>query len=81
MVRPRVVLALGATAAGAVLGRPTPILKARGQAFTLDDQTQALITLYPSYLLRLPDKAAQAEGFAMLVEDLRAAHALSDGQG
>ena len=80
MVRPRVVLALGATAAGAVLGRPTPILKARRRAFPLDDHTQALVTLHPSYLLRLPDKAAQAEGFAMLVEDLRAAHALSDGE-
>jgi DNA polymerase len=73
LVRPRVILALGATAASAVIGRPIPILKSRGQAIPLDDRSQALITVHPSYLLRLPDDAARAEGFAMLVEDLRLA--------
>jgi uracil-DNA glycosylase family protein len=77
LVRPRVILALGATAAAAVIGRPTPIMKTRGQAIQLDDQSQAMVTLHPSYLLRLPDAAAKAEGFAMFVEDLRAATRLA----
>ncbi len=73
LVRPRVILALGATAAQAVIGKPTPILKSRGRPIQLDDQAQGLVTVHPSYLLRLPDPAAKAEGFAMLVDDLRMA--------
>jgi uracil-DNA glycosylase family protein len=77
LVRPRVILALGATAARAVIGKPTPVMKTRGQAIQLDDQSQAMVSLHPSYLLRMPDAAAKAEGFAMLVEDLRAAAKLA----
>jgi DNA polymerase len=77
LVRPRVILALGATAAHAVVGLPIPILKARGRAIPLDDQSQAMVTLHPSYLLRLPDEKAKAEGFALMVEDLRAAKTLA----
>lgn len=71
LVRPRVIVALGGTAAGAVFGKAMPILKSRGQAFQLDDQAQGVVTVHPSYLLRIPDKAAKDEGFANLVEDLR----------
>ncbi len=77
LLRPRVIMTLGATAAAAVIGKPTPVLKARGQAILLDDQSQAIVTLHPSYLLRLPDEAAKAEGFAMLVEDVRTAAKLA----
>ena len=78
LVRPRVILALGATAALAVIGRPTPIMKARGQAIQLDDQVQAMVTVHPSFLLRIPDAKAKAEGLAMFVADLRAAAKLAD---
>jgi probable DNA metabolism protein len=77
LLRPRVILALGATAARAVIGKPVPVMKTRGQAIQLDDQSQAMVSLHPSYLLRMPDAAAKAEGFAMLVEDLRAAARLA----
>ena len=77
LVRPRVILALGATAAFSVIGKPTPILKMRGQTIQLDDQSQAMVTMHPSYLLRLPDPQAKAEGFAQLVEDLKAAAELA----
>jgi uracil-DNA glycosylase family protein len=77
LVRPRVILALGATAARAVIGRPIAVMKTRGQAIQLDDQSQAMVSLHPSYLLRMPDPAAKAEGFAMLIEDLRAAGTLA----
>jgi probable DNA metabolism protein len=78
LVRPRVILALGATAALAVTGKPTPIMKTRGQVLQLDDQAQAMVTVHPSYLLRIPDAKAKAEGFEMFVEDLRAAAKLAD---
>jgi probable DNA metabolism protein len=77
LVRPRVILALGATAALAVTGKPTPILKTRGQVLQLRDQAQAMITFHPSALLRMPDPKAKAEGYEMFVEDLRAAAKLA----
>lgn len=73
LIRPRVIVALGATAAGAVFGRPMPVMKSRGQAFQLEDQAQGFVTVHPSYLLRIPDRAAKAEGFALFVADLKAA--------
>jgi len=72
-VRPRLILALGATAALSVLGRPTPIAKSRGQLFRLDDQAQAMVTMHPSYLLRIPDEASKAQAHQRFVEDLAAA--------
>jgi uracil-DNA glycosylase len=70
LVRPRVILAMGGTAALSVFGKAMPIGKNRGQVFQLDDQAQAMITVHPSYLLRIPDAAAKKEGFARFVEDL-----------
>jgi len=81
LLRPRVILALGAVAAFAVTGKPTPIMTMRGQAIQLEDQspdeTLAMVTVHPSYLLRMPDPAAKAEGFALFVEDLKAAARLA----
>ena len=77
LVKPRVILALGATAAFSVIGKPTPILKTRGQVVQLEDQSQAMVTFHPAALLRMPDPKAKAEGFEMFVEDLRAATRLA----
>jgi DNA polymerase len=76
IVRPRVVVALGATAALAVVGKPTPIGKFRQQALQLTDQAQGVVTYHPSYLLRLPDAEAKAKAYAMFVDDLRFAWGL-----
>jgi DNA polymerase len=73
LVRPRVILALGATAAFAVIGKPTPILKTRGRAIQLEDQAQAMVTYHPSALLRMPDPEAKAAAFELFVHDLKAA--------
>ena len=77
IVRPRVVVALGATAVQAVFGKAMPIGKSRGQAFQLSDQAQGVVTYHPSYLLRLPDPDAQAEAYAQFVEDLKFAWSLA----
>ena len=77
LVKPRVILALGATAAFSVIGKPTPIVKSRGQVLQLDDQAQAMVTFHPSALLRMPDPKAKAEGFEMFVQDLKAAARLA----
>lgn len=77
IVRPRVIVALGATAGLSVFGKPTPIGKFRQQALQLSDQAQGVITYHPSYLLRVPDAEAKAKGYAMFVEDLRFAWKLA----
>jgi len=77
IVRPRVIVTLGATAGLAVFGKPTPIGKFRGQALQLPDQTQGVVTYHPSYLLRVPDAEAKAKAYAMFVEDLKFAWRLA----
>jgi uracil-DNA glycosylase family protein len=77
IVRPRVIVALGATAAAAVFGKSMPIAKMRQQAIQLADQAQGVVTYHPSYLLRLPHAAAKAKAHALFVEDLRFAWGLA----
>lgn len=75
-VRPQLVVAMGATAAQSVLGKITPINKTRGRLIDRDDGPQVLVTVHPSYLLRLPDAEAKAREYARFVDDLKlvAAH-------
>jgi DNA polymerase len=72
-VKPDLVVAMGATAAQSVFGKITPINKNRGKPIKLDHTTQALVTVHPSYLLRLPDEEAKAREYARFVDDLRLA--------
>lgn len=76
IVRPRVIVALGATAASAVFGKAVPVTKSRGQAFQLRDQSQGVVTFHPSYLLRIPDEQAKAKAYADFVADLKFAWGL-----
>jgi DNA polymerase len=80
IVRPRVIVALGATAALSVFGKATPIGKFRQRALQLPDQAQGVVTYHPSYLLRVPDAAAKASTWAMFVADLKFAWSLA-GEG
>ena len=65
-VKPGLVVALGATAAQCVFGKITPINKNRGRLIDLDEGVQALVTVHPSYLLRLPDEDGQSAGIPAL---------------
>ena len=78
LLKPKVTVALGATAARSLFGKVMTIGRERGRALTLpgDGGGTAWITVHPSYLLRLPDEAAKAAEYAKFVEDLKAAHAL-----
>ena len=72
LVKPRVTVALGATAARSLFGKVMGIGKERGRPHTLPDGGEAWITIHPSFLLRLPDKAAAEEEYGRFVEDLKA---------
>ena len=71
-VAPAITVAMGATAARALLGRAVTITRERGRAIPLEGNTVAFITVHPSYLLRLPDEDAKAREYAAFVGDLRA---------
>jgi len=76
-VRPALIVALGATAALSLFGRPVAITKARGRV-TDSGHGPVLMTVHPSYLLRLPPSEIDAE-HARFAADLReAAQALAD---
>lgn len=72
-VKPVLVVAMGATAAQCVFGKITPINKNRGHLIDLHDGAQALVTVHPSYLLRLPDQDARAREYQRFVDDLKMA--------
>ncbi len=77
-IAPKVTVLLGATAARAVLGRPVAVLRERGVPLPLPlDRGIGLLTVHPSYLLRLPHEASRAKEFTALVADLRAAAAMA----
>ncbi|WP_307865136.1 UdgX family uracil-DNA binding protein [Myceligenerans salitolerans] len=79
-VRPRVVVAMGATAARAVLGRSVRIGEVRGRvldppgdAGAAHEAGAVVVTTHPSALLRLRDRSGWDEAFDSLVSDLRTA--------
>jgi DNA polymerase len=77
IIRPRVVVALGATALLSVFGKAIAIGASRQKALQLPDQAQGVATYHPSYLLRMPDADAKAKAYADFVEDLAFAWSLT----
>ena len=71
LIKPRLTVALGATAARALTGRDTTISRARGRMMPLRDGVEGFITVHPSFLLRLPDEASKAREYQRFVADLR----------
>lgn len=73
IVRPRVVVCLGATAGRSVLGRPVKITQERGRPLDADARYEVVLTTHPSALLRLRDHGDYAGELRRLADDLRAA--------
>ncbi|WP_333611668.1 UdgX family uracil-DNA binding protein [Brevundimonas bullata] len=73
LVKPRLILALGATAGLAVLGRKPSIMAERGAVIDTPDGACALLTLHPAFVLRVPDLEERRRARMTLVEDLRIA--------
>ena len=75
LVKPALIVALGATAARGVLGRPVPVGKSRRKRFELEDGTPVFVTQHPSALLRIRERADRRARFKRFASDLR--HAVS----
>lgn len=61
LVKPKVILALGASSARGLLGRTPSIARERGQALPQTDGSIVWLTAHPSYLLRLDGEARERE--------------------
>jgi DNA polymerase len=72
IVAPELIVALGASAARSLVGRPVTIAKSRGQVLEIDGGDRVVVTIHPSYLLRIEDAADKAREYRRFVADLRA---------
>jgi uracil-DNA glycosylase family protein len=73
VVRPEVLVCLGATAAQALLGKSVRVTRDRGRALETDLAPVAFATIHPSAILRAPDDASRRAERAAFVDDLRVA--------
>jgi uracil-DNA glycosylase family protein len=70
VVKPEVVVCLGATAAQALLGRTFKVTQRRGEIIEQDGQTY-MATVHPSSILRAPDDETRHEEMEKFIDDLR----------
>jgi len=80
-VRPKLVVAMGATAVQSLLGKSASISSLRGKKLELPDGAALLVTVHPSYLLRIPEADRKAEELKRFEADLRAVRAYVDRRG
>lgn len=78
-IRPKLVLALGATAAFALTDRNTPLRERRGRIEKGLHNGDVLVSWHPAFILRLPDAGAKAEALAQLQADLALALEMTKG--
>lgn len=71
VLRPKVLLCLGSTAAQALLGRTFRVTVHRGEWIPSPLAPHVLATVHPSSILRAPDEAARAEAMEAFISDLR----------
>jgi len=69
LVDPELIVALGATAARALLNRAVPIHANRGRQFVMETGHRVLLTIHPAALLRMP-AADRASAYQLFTEDL-----------
>jgi uracil-DNA glycosylase len=71
LVKPRIIVCLGATAAQSLMGSKFKVTVERGKFFETPWAPWLTATIHPSAILRMPDETARREARAQLVEDLR----------
>jgi uracil-DNA glycosylase len=76
-VRPRLIVALGATAAQSLTGRAIPVRTNRGALLDGANGLKVFITTHPSALLRLQDQEERRSAYAAFVDNLRSVERLA----
>ena len=72
VVKPEVLVCLGATAAQAILGKSFRVTQMRGQILAHELAEKVMATVHPSSILRAPDDEARHREMELFVRDLRA---------
>jgi DNA polymerase len=73
IVKPNLVVAMGATAAQAIFGPGFRVTRERGKVLSSKIAPRVLATVHPSSLLRQPDEESREREYKHFVSDLRAA--------
>ncbi|HJQ18980.1 MAG TPA: UdgX family uracil-DNA binding protein [Gemmatimonadaceae bacterium] len=71
LVKPEVVICLGATAAQSLLGKSFKVTQSRGKKLSAPFARAVFATVHPSSILRAPDAAARADARRAFIADLR----------
>lgn len=71
LVKPKAIVALGATAANALLGPKVRVMRDRAKPLPSPLAELVTVTVHPSSILRAPDSAARAAARQQFVADLR----------
>jgi len=71
LVRPRVLVCLGATAAQALLGKSFRVTKMRGEILSSELAEAVMATVHPSSILRAPDDETRRAETVKFVTDLK----------
>jgi uracil-DNA glycosylase family protein len=71
VLRPRIVVCLGVTAAQSVFGKIVRLNEMRGRSLSMSMASNVFVTVHPSAVLRHPEAAQRDEEYRRFVEDLR----------
>lgn len=81
LIEPKIIVALGATAAGYLVGKAVRITRDRGTIFRPQNLPPVLVTIHPSYILRIRDRhTANAEQIKFVHDLNRLKEVLGDGR-
>jgi uracil-DNA glycosylase len=71
IIKPEVIVALGATAVRSISGKPLSVGKIRGRLLPMQDGKRMLATIHPSYILRIRDDDDRHAQYRQFVADLK----------
>ena len=71
ILKPRLLVALGATAAQSLVGKAVPVGRNRGAVVEIENARRAFITIHPSSLLRMPEPVDRQAAYVGFVAGLR----------
>jgi uracil-DNA glycosylase family protein len=77
-IGPRLIVALGATAAQGLAGRAIPVQSNRGAVLDVANGLRVLVTIHPSALLRLQGEEEKRSAYASFLSDLRSIERLAE---
>ena len=80
IVKPKLVVALGATAAREIAGRPITMSRERGRLIRFGDGRNALATVHPAAILRIREETSQNDTYMALISDLKRAKRLVEDE-